>query len=303
MSPSRWTIRDTVEAAVRRARRDGALAALTAVAALVPLILLLVWAWGPGGRLVRGAGPLVLLTVGLAGASALGWWLARRWVRAVDDAAVAAAAERRRGLPEGSLRGVLELGRDLPAGASAALVRRSEADLTGRLAGVDARPVKADTLDRGALRRALRGADLVFHTAGYVGSQPVDRVWRINALSPRLVVEAAAAEDVRRVVLTSSIAAIGPAPDGGVADEEQPYGARSLGLTYADAKREGEMEAFLTGVRLGVEVVVVNPSYVFGVPLDRSQAGETSTRIVGNYLRGRLPAVVNGACNAVDVED
>lgn len=153
MSPSGWTIRDTVEAAVRRVRRDGAVAALTAVAALVPLLLLLVWAWGPGGWLVRGAGPLLLLTLAFAGACALAYWLALRWVRGVDDAAVAAAAERWRGLPEGSLRGVLELGRDLPAGASAALVRRSEADLSGQLAGVNAREVAGDVGERARRRR------------------------------------------------------------------------------------------------------------------------------------------------------
>jgi dihydroflavonol-4-reductase len=52
-----------------------------------------------------------------------------------------------------------------------------------------------------------------------------------------------------------------------------------------------------------VEVVVVNPSYVFGTPLDRSRPGETSTRMIGNYLRGRLPAVVDGETNVVDVRD
>jgi dihydroflavonol-4-reductase len=49
--------------------------------------------------------------------------------------------------------------------------------------------------------------------------------------------------------------------------------------------------------------VVVNPSYVFGPPHDRSQPGETSTRAIGNYLLGRLPAVVDGQVNVVDVRD
>ena len=50
-------------------------------------------------------------------------------------------------------------------------------------------------------------------------------------------------------------------------------------------------------------MVVVNPSYVFGAPVDRSQPGETSTRMIGNYLRGRLPAVVDAQTNVVDVRD
>jgi dihydroflavonol-4-reductase len=63
------------------------------------------------------------------------------------------------------------------------------------------------------------------------------------------------------------------------------------------------VEALAAGARSGVEVVVVNPSYVLGVPVDESQAGETSTRVIGNFLAGRLPAVVDGATNIVDVED
>jgi dihydroflavonol-4-reductase len=170
-----------------------------------------------------------------------------------------------------------------------------------RLRELDVREVKADVLDRAGLRRAMRDSEIVFHTAGYVGSKPKDQVWKLNALAPRLVVEAAAAERVPRVVVTGSVAAIGPAPDGGMAEEHHVY--RGGDGAYADAKHEGEAEAFAAGARLGVEVVSVDPSYVLGVPVDRSQPGETSTRIVANYLLGRLPAVVDGGTNIVDVED
>ena len=173
----------------------------------------------------------------------------------------------------------------------------------GRLGGLDVETVRADVLDRGSLRRAMRDCDLVFNTAGFVGSRPPDRLWQVNALAPRLVVEAAAAEGVRRVVHTSTVAAIGNAPYGEAADEAHVYRGGEFGLAYADSKHEGEVEALAAGARLGVEVVVVNPSYVLGVPLDPTQAGETSTRVIGNFLAGRLPAVVDGATNIVDVED
>ena len=48
---------------------------------------------------------------------------------------------------------------------------------------------------------------------------------------------------------------------------------------------------------------MVNPAYVLGVPVDPYQPGETSTRVVGNFLLGKLPAVVDGATNVVDVRD
>jgi dihydroflavonol-4-reductase len=179
---------------------------------------------------------------------------------------------------------------------------RSEIRLE-RLGSVEVESVKADVLDRGGMRRALRGCEVLFHTAGVVGARPVERIWEVNALSPRIAVEAAAAEDVGRVVLTSSVAAIGPVPPGEVGTEENVYRGGGLGMTYVDAKHEGEAEAVAAGARLGVEVVVVNPSYVFGPPVDRSQPGETSTRAVGNYLLGRLPATVDGQINVVDVRD
>jgi dihydroflavonol-4-reductase len=179
---------------------------------------------------------------------------------------------------------------------------RDDARLT-RLGEVEVEPVRADVLDRGGLRRAFRGCETVFHCAGYVGSHPAERVWQVNALAPRVVVEAAAAEDVRRVVVTSSVAGIGPAPPGAAGTEDDPYRGGGLGLAYPDAKHEGEAEALAAGARHGVEVVIVNPSYVFGVPVDDTVPGETSTRMIGNYLRGRLPAIVDGETNVVDVRD
>ena len=172
-----------------------------------------------------------------------------------------------------------------------------------RLSGLEVQPVKADVLERGAMRRAVRGCELLFHAAGFVGSKPAERAWEVNALAPRVAVEAAAAEEAGRVVLTSSVAGLGPVPAGEVGSEDSPFRGGGLGLTYVDSKHEGEAEAAAAAARTGVEVVIVNPSYVLGVPVDRSQPGETSTRVVGNYLRGRLPAVVDGEVNIVDVRD
>jgi dihydroflavonol-4-reductase len=171
------------------------------------------------------------------------------------------------------------------------------------LAGTDVEPVQADMLDRSSMRKALEGCEILFHAAAMVGSRPARDIWRANAIAPRIVVETAAEAGVRRVVLTSTAATLGPAPPGRAAAENQAYPARGIGMVYPDSKREGEIAAFATGDRLGVEAVAVNPGYVLGPPLNRSLRGETSTRIVMNYLLGRLPAVVDSYTNVVDVED
>jgi dihydroflavonol-4-reductase len=176
----------------------------------------------------------------------------------------------------------------------------------GRLeavAGFNARPVRADVGDYAALRRAFRGVDVVFHAAGYVGSRPTDVAWRVNAEGPLLAVEAAAAEGCRRVVVTSSISAIGPPSGEQPADERTTYPAEWMGLTYPDSKHAGERVALEAGARHDIEVVVVNPGYVLGVPVDRARPRQISARTVGNYLRGRLPAVIAAPMNFVDVQD
>jgi nucleoside-diphosphate-sugar epimerase len=144
---------------------------------------------------------------------------------------------------------------------------------------------------------------VVFHTAGFVGSRPADQVWRVNAEGPLVAVEAAAAAGCRRVVLTSSISAIGLPTDGRPADEEVRYPEEWLGLAYPDSKHEGERVALEEADRHGIELVVVNPGYALGVPFDRGRTRAVSSRIVGNYLRGRLPAVIAAPMNFVDVKD
>ena len=171
------------------------------------------------------------------------------------------------------------------------------------LAGREVEIVDADVLDRRSMRRALAGCDMLFHTAGMVASRPPRQVWRVNAVGPRLAVEVAAEAGVERVVLTSSVASIGPAPAGKAATERNPYPESGTGLLYTDSKYEGERAALAAGDRLGIDVVAACPSYVLGPALNRMLPGETSTRIVANYLRGRLPAIVDAYTNVVDVED
>ena len=176
-------------------------------------------------------------------------------------------------------------------------------DRLKHLHGVKVRRAKADVLDFKAMRRAMKGADVLFHTVGYVGSNPAELVWRMNAHAPVVAVEAAAAEGLKRVVLTSTISAIGPTSNGQPANEQTAYPEDWLGLAYPDSKHEGELAALAAGERHGIEVVVVNPAYLLGVPIDRDQPGETSTRTVGNYLRSRLPGVIDAPMNFADVAD
>ncbi|HEX8052771.1 MAG TPA: NAD-dependent epimerase/dehydratase family protein [Thermoleophilaceae bacterium] len=170
-----------------------------------------------------------------------------------------------------------------------------------RLRELGAEPVRADVLDRDAIDAAVRGTGLIVHCAGAVGSPPSGSAWEANTAGPARVVEAAARAGIERVVVTSSVLALGFAPPGRTGDEEDRVESR-VPLVYPESKREGDRGALEAGRRLGVEVVVVHPGYVLGPPVRPEDSGGSS-RVVCQYLRGRLPAVVGGDTNLVDVRD
>jgi dihydroflavonol-4-reductase len=167
------------------------------------------------------------------------------------------------------------------------------------LEGLDYEPATSDILDRRAVRRALRGVDRVFHVAGLTSLRAsADRQFEVNAQGTRIVLEESLRAAVDRVVHTSSVAAIGPAPRGSTADERQVFRAGGYGIPYVNAKHEAELEAFRQAAA-GLPVVVVNPGHIFG-PGDIYRS---STELVRRYMLRQIPAYVEGALNIVDVRD
>jgi dihydroflavonol-4-reductase len=164
---------------------------------------------------------------------------------------------------------------------------------------LDAKLVGADLLDRAAVRRAMKGVQRVFHVAGMTSLRaPADVVWRANVETTRVVLEEALRAGVQRVVYTSSVAAVGPAPPGSTADERQRFPISAAAIPYVRAKRDAEVEA-LRIAAAGLPVVIVNPAHVFG----RGDVNRSSTELVRRFLRRELPAYVDGTLNVVDVED
>lgn len=160
--------------------------------------------------------------------------------------------------------------------------------------------VKCDLLDRRAVRRAVAGVDKVFHCAGLVSlrERDAERVFEVNALATRLLLEECLKAEVERVIFTSSVAAIGPAPRGGTADEAQVFTAGHLGIPYVNSKHEAETEALRMAAH-GLPVVCVNPTFVYG----RGDVHGGSTNLVRRFLLGRIPVYTDGAVNVVDVQD
>jgi dihydroflavonol-4-reductase len=139
----------------------------------------------------------------------------------------------------------------------------------------------------------------VFHIAGSANlGLARGRMFRLNVEGTRIVLEEALRAGVARVVLTSSAVAIGPAPQGRVADERTVWDAGRYGIAYADAKHAAEVEALRLLAR-GLPLVTVNPTHVLGA----GDPGRSSTMLVLRFLRRQIPAYVEGTINIVGVDD
>jgi dihydroflavonol-4-reductase len=159
-----------------------------------------------------------------------------------------------------------------------------------------------DVTDAASVRAAMRDIEFVYHTAAFVGfggKKDAEQLHAVNVGGTANVVNAALAEGARRLVLTSSQAALGrPETPVGVIDETAEWTASKANTAYAKSKHEAELEVH-RGIAEGLDAVIVNPAVIFGP----GRAGENTMEIVDKVRQGRMPAAPSGGTNVVDVED
>ncbi|MBN1876248.1 MAG: NAD-dependent epimerase/dehydratase family protein [Anaerolineae bacterium] len=126
--------------------------------------------------------------------------------------------------------------------------------------------VVGDVTDYPSLQEAMGGCTWVIHAAAisqYWRSCP-DLIYHINVTGTRNVLRAAQESGVRRVVVTSSVAALGiPTHMGQLLSETDSFNLHPDQFHYGHSKVlvEAEVARF---VAAGLDVVVVNPASVIG---------------------------------------
>ncbi len=183
------------------------------------------------------------------------------------------------------------------SGVSTRALARSDA-ASDVVASHGADPVRGDLFDANALKDGMWGVEVVYHLAGVNETCSRDRgsMERTNIEGTRSVVRAAAAAGVRRVVYTSSAAAIGER-QGTIGAEHTVHSGKYVS-GYARSKHLAEIAAFEEADRLGVDLVVVNPSSVQG-PGRASGSAEFLLRV----LNAKRPLLVDTPLSLVDMDD
>ena len=186
------------------------------------------------------------------------------------------------------------------AGHSARVLHRKTSKLDA-LADVSFESAIGDILELDSLRAACEGCDWVFHVAAVADYWRADkqRMFEANVEGTRRVLDAARDTGVKRIVFTSSAAAVGIRPDGKASDESIPFNLPPDRFPYGHSKALAEAVA-LEAVERGQEVVIVNPVIIMGPGDLNVLSGEFVLRI---KQLGWLVPVTSGGVAVTDVRD
>jgi dihydroflavonol-4-reductase len=163
--------------------------------------------------------------------------------------------------------------------------------------------VRGDLLVPETYRDAVSGCDAVVHVAGWISTRRRDeeKLRVVNVTATQRLWDVCSEAGTGRIVYLASIFAHGRGQGRAPCDETAAFDPSILLLPvpYFRAKREAEVLTWQVANERGLPVVFGYPGFCIG-PGDEYLS---SMRIVRDFLRGRLPAYVEGGMSFVDVRD
>ncbi len=184
------------------------------------------------------------------------------------------------------------------------------------LDGLAVEYVFGDLLDPASLELALRDCDSLFHVAAdyRLWTRDPEAMDRVNVEGTRQLFLAAQKAGMKKIVYTSSVAAIGrPSPqtlslkgegkrsvgEGLSGDETMDPTLDQLVGPYKKSKFKSDQLAREFAAR-GLPIVIVNPA----APIGSNDIKPTPTgKMIVDFLNGKMPAYIDTGMNFVDVED
>ncbi len=174
------------------------------------------------------------------------------------------------------------------------------------LDGLPVEHITGDLTQPESLLPALKDVDVLFHSGAQLNSRGgLESLVQVNVSGTRSLLDAALQQGVKRVVYTSSTAALGaPKLTGGTGSkaefltEAHTWNLKPEQWLYGYSKYLSEMEAQYA-VSRGLDVVIVNPAVVFG-PGNIHRRYNSPVMLVANR---HLPVTVPAGMNIVHVRD
>jgi dihydroflavonol-4-reductase len=156
-----------------------------------------------------------------------------------------------------------------------------------------------DLEDPVAMDDSLQGLTSLVHAAALVSFNPryASAISRINTEGTRNIVDACLANNIKRFVYISSVAALGRMKGQTHIDENNKWVENSLNTAYASSKYLAELEVFRAQEE-GLRTVILNPSVILA-PADWTRSSAQFFK----YVWDERPFYIEGSLNYVDARD
>lgn len=179
---------------------------------------------------------------------------------------------------------------------------RSEAKI-GDLTHENIRLCKGTLTDLASIDKAMKGCEQVYHLAAFaaVWSRKPEEIYEQNVRGTVNILEAAIKNGIKRVVHTSTAGVFGPSGQKPNSEDSPPAESFLVHYDRSKAQAEQRIKAY---VRDGLDVVIVNPTRIYGP----GKLGDSNgvTRLVRDYMKGRwhiIPGNGRSVGNYVYIDD
>lgn len=166
------------------------------------------------------------------------------------------------------------------------------------LDGLDVEIFNIDFDSSSDISMALTDIDVVVHAAAIIqiGWTKLEQSRRFNVETTSLIAQAARRKKCR-MILVSSVDALGAASENEIGDEEK-LDPPQPACSYVVSKRESE-SAFILEIAKGLDGLIVNPGFMVG-PYDwKPSSGEMMLAVATTFT----PFAPAGGCSVADVRD
>lgn len=182
---------------------------------------------------------------------------------------------------------------------------RSKSKFKNLIANPNIEIVVGDLLDTKSLQVATSGCSAIFHLAAFadIWSRDPSIYEQINVEGTKNLLSAASAQGVKRILITSTAGVMGPTANDGQPVTEGTSRQPILFSKYDQSKYKEELAAF-EFLKKGLEVIIVNPSRIYGPGIHGTS--NSVSRLIDLFNQGKwrfIPGDGSSIGNYVYIDD